>query len=97
MPLNQFIQFFTLQNNNDTIIFNATIVFYYNGETKEKRTEVHIITRNGRQFIYFTNMDNKEIPDQFDAEQDIISYVPRLCLRIDKKDRQFIALVFPTK
>ena len=95
--LNEFIHFFSLQNNNGTIIFKATVVFYYNGETKEERIEVHIVTVNNLPFIYLMNMDNKEIPDRFDIEQDTMSYVPGLCLRIDKKDREFIALVFPTK
>ncbi|HTB51735.1 MAG TPA: hypothetical protein VK718_03085 [Ferruginibacter sp.] len=96
LPLQEFIQYFALQNTNGTIIFYANIVFSKDGRTVERHSEVHIVTVNNKQFIYLIDI-NKEIPDQFDTEYDTLIYTPTLCLRIDKKDKETIVLIFPKK
>lgn len=97
IPLQAFVQHFVLQKTDGTITFAATIVSYYNGITTEKRCDVEIVVLFDKQFINILNANNKEMPGQFDAEQDTISYVPNLCLRIDKKDAEAIVLIFPKK
>jgi hypothetical protein len=97
IPLQTFIQHFALQKTDGTITFPSTIVSYYNGITTEIHSDIEIIVLFDKQFINILNADNKEIPYQFDVEQDIISYVPNLCLRIDKKDEEAIVLIFPKK
>jgi hypothetical protein len=97
ISLKEFIQDFAFKQTNDAIVFESNIVYHNNGETKEKKSEVRIKTLPNKQLIYLLHIDNTETPDQFDTEHDTISYIPKLCLRIDKKDGQSTVLIFPKK
>ncbi len=97
IPLQEFVRHFALQKTDRSIIFESTVVAYYNGITTEKHCQVEVVTLFDRQFVNLLNVNNNDMPDQFDVEQDTISYVPNLCLRIDKKDGEAIVLIFPKK
>ena len=97
LPLQEFINYFSLRKADGAIVFQSNIVFHFEGVTTEKNSEVHIVTINEKQFIYLIDMDNTAIPTQFDTEQNTLSYIPTLCLRIDKHDDQSVILIFPKK
>jgi hypothetical protein len=84
--IKQFAAHFNLGHSDGSIIFNATVQFKYENQSKEFNSEVHIVSVDPKHLdaIYLLNKDINQVqlPDMFKSNSDSISYIDGQCLFI---------------
>ena len=95
--INKFITAFNLKHPDGMISFPAKLNFNTNGHSRERYSEVQIVTSANLNTIYFLNknLQNEEFRDIFKAPRDIFHFVKDKCLIIKSKDGDNYVEIFP--
>ena len=95
--INKFITGFNLKHPDGMISFPARLNFNTNGHSRERYSEVHIVTSANLNTIYFLNknLQTEDFRDIFKAPRDIFHYVSDKCLIIKSKETDNYVEIYP--
>ncbi len=95
--INKFITAFNLKHPDGMISFPAKINYNTNGHSRERYSEVHIVTSANLNTIYFLNknLESEEFRDIFKAPRDIFHFVEDKGLIIKSKESDKYVEIHP--
>lgn len=95
--INKFITSFDLKHPDGMISFPAKLNFNTNGHSRERYSEVQIVTSANLNTIYFLNknLQIEDFRDIFKAPRDIFHYVKDKCLIVKSSETDNYVEIYP--
>ncbi|HMJ48767.1 MAG TPA: hypothetical protein VK498_15655 [Ferruginibacter sp.] len=95
--IKKFIEDFKLRQSNGVVVFPAKINFNINGHTKQRYSEIQIVTSASLDTVYLLNKDLKfeALPDVLKASTETFKYIDHKYLLIKTNNSGNFIEVYP--